>query len=139
MKTVGMRSAWAALVISFVCGSALLGFGLYRWRPVAQSLRRARRSITEKSTSPRQADFDVSEMENSENILKPFADYFLAALILAGGVIFWRRRSPKGYRLLDLWGKRWAGGTGLWILLVLHLLVTGYSALVLVGLLASLF
>jgi hypothetical protein len=96
------------LLICFFCGSALLTFGLTRWPPGKPG-----------------------------DALMATAVYLPAALAFTGGLVLWHRRSPKGYRLGDLWGKRWSGGKALWLLLNLHFVGAAYALLLLVGLGAS--
>ena len=108
MKTLVTRPALWPLLICFFCGSALLTIGLTRWPPGKPGDR-----------------------------LKPMAVHLPAALAFTAGLVLWHRRSPKGYRLGDLWGKRWSGGKALWLLLNLHFVGAAYALLLVVGLGAS--
>jgi len=108
MKTVVSRPAVWPLLACFLCCSALLTVGLYRWPPGKPG-----------------------------DSLKAIAVYLPAALAFTGGLVLWHRRSPKGYRLGDLWGRRWAGGKVLWLLLNLHFVGAAYALLLLAGLGAS--
>jgi hypothetical protein len=108
MKTLAARPALWPLLACFLCGSALLAIGLYRWPPGKPG-----------------------------DALKAMAVYLPAGLAFTGGLVLWHRRSPKGYRLGDLWGKRWSGGKALWLLLNLHFVGAAYALLLLVGLGAS--
>jgi hypothetical protein len=127
------------LLACFFCGSTLLTVGLYQWPPVRAPYSSSRRNISQPSTRDPQADFEWKEKGKTGDLLQAIAVYLLAALVFTGGLLLWRRRSPKGYRLGDLWGRRWAGGKALWLLLNLHFVGSGYSLLLLVGLVVSLF
>jgi len=139
MKTAVSRPALWPLLACFFCGSALLSVGLYRWPPVRAPYSSSRRNISQASTRDPQPDFEWKGKGETGDFLQAAAVYLLAALGFAGGLWLWHRRSPKGYRLGDLWGRRWAGGKALWLLLNLHFAGSGYSLLVLVGLVIALF
>ncbi|HUR39061.1 MAG TPA: hypothetical protein VM222_06185 [Planctomycetota bacterium] len=125
MKTLVTRPSWLPLLACFFCGSTLLTVGLYRWPPV--------RAPYSSSTRDPHAGSD-----KPGDLLQGISIYLLAALLFAGGLVLWRRGASKGYRLGDLWGRRWAGGKALWLILNLHFVGAAYALLVFVGRVASL-
>ena len=139
MKTAVTRPALLPLLACGFCGSALLTVGLYQSPPTRAPYSSSRRNISQSSTRDPQPSFEGKDLGKTGDVLQAIAVYFLAALVFAGGLFLWRRRAPKGYRLGDLWGKRWAGGKALWLILNLHFVGSGYSLLLLVGLVLALF
>src|SRR5882672_1496570 len=123
------------VLICFLCGVALLVFGLYRWPPELRSYTRARRSIGQQSSGASQPDFNPERA--GKDRVPAVVDYLVAVLLLLGGAIFWHRRSTRGFRLSDLYSKHWHGGKGLWYFLNLYGAVTAYALLVFIGMLSS--
>jgi hypothetical protein len=116
-----------------------LTFGLIRWPPARYSYSRPRRNVSQKIDTPHRPDFEMKDADDIGDVLMGMVDYFAAASFFVAGLVIWRRRAIKGYRISQLWEKNWAGGRALRILLQLHLLATAYSVLLCVGLIASFF
>jgi len=137
MDRVPIKAPGRLWFVLFLCGTALLTFGLYRWPPNRPSFTRARRYVHQETSRSNKPDF-TSDSADVMDVFVGTIDYFSAASFLVVGLVVWRRQSLKGYRIGDLWSEEWMGGRVLWLLLQCHLLLGIYAVLVCVGLVRSL-